>query len=151
MFLSEFNCCQKMLWLLKWWNSLRRALFCSCLMLLVIVRVQQQISLPTVQNLLWSVQESKFKNGKWGKCTKTNIDLKKNPIKVNNNAFCSWFIKWTRQWLCGLYEASYISCTSEAPQQFVRNRKTAERFWLQDYLAHFLFKTCSPKREINNV
>lgn len=89
MFLSEFNCCHKMLRHLKWWNSLCCALFSACLMSLFIVCVQQQISLPTVRNLLWS--EALCRNPSPKVENEVNaqkqISIKKKPTKLNNNAF----------------------------------------------------------------
>lgn len=152
MFLLEFNCCHKMLRLLKWWNSLRRALFCSCLVLLVIMCEKQHPSLPMVRNLLWSEGLCRNPSPKVEvrEMHKSKYPPKK-PIKLKNSAFLQLVdqgkqtvVVWpVRSFICQLHH--------RGPQLFVRNSKTAERFWLQDCSSNFLFKTCLRKREINNV
>lgn len=142
MFLLEFNCCHKMLRLLKWWNSFRRALFCSSLILFVIVCATQHPSLPVVRNLLWSeglCRNPKVENKVKKKKAEKQISTKK-ARKVKNSAFCSWLIKGTRQWLCGLYEASYISCTSEAPSRLFATEKRLNDFGFRTVLLIFYLK-----------
>lgn len=161
MFLSEVNCCKKMLLLLKWWNSLCCVLFSSWLMFLFIVCVQQQIQyLP----IIWIPSYAMEFAVVWGVCAEIRvqkrenevnaqkqISKKKSPQKLKINAFLQLFHQRNQTVVVWPVRSFIYQLCVWSPQQFVHNRKMAEQFWLQDCSAHFLFKTCSPKREIDNV
>lgn len=138
MFLSEFDCCHKTVQLLKWWNSLHCALFSCCCLLCA---CSNKKSLPTVRNLLGSEMVDTHRNpspkGKRSKHTKARPQIFFEIIFFHSSSseevifphrYSETAHSKRTQRFCGLFGASYISCTSESEGSWSATEKQQKDF-----------------------